>query len=673
MKQENINLYDPKEDPKFQKPYIDIEEDREGAVLYHYIHGGFEGTDTRFSLYFPEKQNYKGRFFQFISPVPDREDASQVKKGEEDKIAFAITHGAYFVESNMGGTEAHAEMIYHSSAAVAEYSRVISVRLYGDHRPFGYIYGGSGGGFKTMSCFENTITWDGAVPYIIGSPMAIPNVFTARAHALRVLRHKLPMLADAVEPGGSGDIFTGLNAEERAVLEEVTKMGFPKRLWFSHEYVGLGALPLFVPTMEQIDPGYFQDFWTVPGYLGAEPGSSAQRDRLQFKTVLTEAHVKSNVLGKKDENKTGADDAWTKLHSLDISVFQPWMVLENVPAENSYLTHVDIVFLSGDAAGSKLPLDRLEGNKAYVASGFGMVGLAQILEKVKAGDEIMLDNSNFIAAQTYHRHQVPTSDYQVWDQFRDKDGQPLYPQRQFLIGPIISHGGAGSVQTGRFHGKMIVVAALLDESAFPWQPDWYRSKIKDYLGNKETDYFRLWYMDNAMHDDQARTADDLHLISYLGALHQALIDLSDWVEQGIAPAQTTNYTVEDGQILVPARAEDRKGIQPVVYLKANHSECAFVKAGETVHFTAEIEIPSGTGKLTDVEWSFEGELDYPVKGGFQRNNEETTTVEMEYIFKKPGTYFPVVRVKANRQGDPSNIFTQVQNLCRVRVIVEQKE
>jgi hypothetical protein len=672
MEQGKAALYDPKEDTKFQKPYVDIDEWREGAARFRYIHGGFEGTDTRFSLYFPDTKNYKGRFFQFMSPVPDREDASLVREGEEDKVAFAITHGAYFVESNMGGSEARSEMIYRSSAAVAEYSREIAVKLFGPHRPYGYIYGGSGGGFKTMSCFENTNTWDGAVPYIIGSPMAIPNVFTVRAHALRVLRSKLPMIADAMEPGGSGDMYAGLNSEEREALEEVTKMGFPKRLWFSHEYVGFGALPLFVPTMEQIDPGYFKDFWAVTGYLGAELDGSAVRDRLQFKTVITEAHMKSDAPHKKDENKTGADDAWTKLHSLDISVFQPWMKLESVPTGDLYLTNVDIVFLSGEAAGSKLPLDRLEGNNAFVASGFGRVGLAEILEKVKAGDEIMLDNSNFIAAQTYHRHQVPSTDYQVWDQFRDKGGKPLYPQRPFIMGPMISHGGAGSIQTGHFNGKMITVAVLLDESAFPWQPNWYRTKVKEHLGDKEAENFRLWYIDNAMHDDQAKTVDELHLISYLGALHQALLDLSDWVERGIAPADTTNYSVVDGQIVVPSKANERKGIQPVVCLKANGSQCAVVKAGEPVHFTAEVELPAHTGKLTAAEWSFEGETDYPVKGEFTEVSDDDTivTAEMEYTFSKPGTYFPVLRVKANRQGDANNIFTQVKNLCRVRVVVK---
>jgi hypothetical protein len=305
-----------------------------------------------------------------------------------------------------------------------------------------------------------------------------------------------------------------------------------------------------------------------------------------------------------------------------------------------------------------------------VAEGFGLQGLVEILEKVKPGDEIILDNSNFIALQTYHRHQVPSIDFKVWDQYRDEDGKPLYPQRPVLIGPMMAEGGAGSIQSGCFEGKMIVVASLLD-SAFPWQPDWYRTKIKEHLGNEEYKHFRLWYMDNAIHNDEAKTADDLHCISYLGALHQALLDLSAWVERGIEPADSTQYSVSDGQIIIPLKANERKGIQPVVTLKANGSQCVEVSVGDNVHFLAEVEVPHNTGKLTAAEWSFEGDINYPIKGNFTNINDDYTiaTVEADYVFSKPGTYFPVVRVKSNREGDLNNIFTQVKNLCRVRVIV----
>jgi len=681
MQKEKRVCYDPTKDPKFQRPYIDIDElrEREG-VQYRYVHGGFEGTELRFSLYFPQK-NYKGRFFHFMAPIPTHEDASQHLKGERDMITFAITHGAYFVESNMGGYNSSNEDIYRNSAAVAEYSRVIAQRLYGEHRPYGYISGGSGGGYKTISCVENTDVWDGAVPFVIGSPVALPNVFTVRAHALRVLRNKITQIADAMEPGGSGDMYAGLNQEEKEALKEATRMGLPvrawfwfaKREWFVREYDVFGALPLFIPVMEKVDPQYFEDFWTVPGYLGADPNSSAVRDRIQHRTVIVETHLIDDDTKIKIESTTGVDDAWQRFKNFDITVIQPWIRLESVPeGKDLYLTGTNIVFLTGDAAGQKVPLERLEGNKAFISEGFGIEGMLEILKKVKPGDEVMLDNSNFIALQTYHRHQVPSRDFHVWDQFRNDDGKPIYPQRPFLLA---SHILGNSIQSGCYNGKMIVVASLLDVDALPWQADWYRNKIKEVLGKEESERFRLWYIDNAMHGEPDKPGQELYFVSYLGAVYQALLDLSNWVERGIAPPESTNYSVIDGQVFVPLQANERKGIQPVVDLRVNGSKCVVVSVGDSVYFKAEVEVPKGVGKLTSAEWSFEGETGYPIKGEFNYINGDYTkaTVEGRYVYNKPGTYFAVLRVMANREGDQDDKFTQVMNLDRVRVIVKERK
>jgi len=42
-------------DPLFKAPYIDIDEWREAPVRHRYVHGGFKGTDTRFSFYFRQE------------------------------------------------------------------------------------------------------------------------------------------------------------------------------------------------------------------------------------------------------------------------------------------------------------------------------------------------------------------------------------------------------------------------------------------------------------------------------------------------------------------------------------------------------------------------------------------------------------------------------------------
>jgi hypothetical protein len=87
----------------------------------------------------------------------------------------------------------------------------------------------------------------------------------------------------------------------------------------------------------------------------------------------------------------------------------------------------DLVIKSGAAKGKTIQLAKVEGDKVV----FGPVDLS-VLAQIKVGDEVFVDNSNFLAVQTYHRHQVPGKEYKAWDQFRDADGKPIYPQRPFL-------------------------------------------------------------------------------------------------------------------------------------------------------------------------------------------------------------------------------------------------
>jgi hypothetical protein len=271
--------------------------------------------------------------------------------------------------------------------------------------------------------------------------------------------------------------------------------------------------------------------------------------------------------------------------------------LNDIPDGDLYLYGTKIVILTGEAAGYSMPLESLAGNTAVIGTGFGQSDILDYLSKVKPGDKVKLDNSNYIAIQYYHRHQLPDASYPVWNQFRDEAGNPMFPQRPMLVGPLISAGGAGSLQTGKFAGKMIVLATLMDESAFPWQADWYRQRVKENLGDNEADSFRLWFVDNALHDDKYNTIDELHLISYLGTLHQALLDLSEWVENGVEPAETSVYTVENGQVIVSDTADKRKGLQPVVDLKVNGGDAAEITCGEAAYFNAVVELPVGAGKI----------------------------------------------------------------------------
>ncbi len=117
-------------DEMFAEPYVDVDEWRESPVRHRYVHGGFAGTETRFSIYLPPEDSYEGRFFQHITPVPDSEHLAQHVSGEQDKIGFSIASGGYFLETNGGGASGSPGSsvdptiaAYRANAAAARYSR----------------------------------------------------------------------------------------------------------------------------------------------------------------------------------------------------------------------------------------------------------------------------------------------------------------------------------------------------------------------------------------------------------------------------------------------------------------------------------------------------------------------------------------------------------------------
>ena len=126
----------------FDEPYIDVEEWRDSPVRHRYVHGGFKGTETRFSIYLPPESSYEGRFFQHITPVPDSEHlAQQQGPGEQNKIGFSMASGGYFLETNGGGvwggygSDDPTVAGYRANAASAQHSRIVAAQMYGHHRP----------------------------------------------------------------------------------------------------------------------------------------------------------------------------------------------------------------------------------------------------------------------------------------------------------------------------------------------------------------------------------------------------------------------------------------------------------------------------------------------------------------------------------------------------------
>ncbi len=690
------------QDSVFQHPYVDTDELRQSqtGISVRYVHGGFD-DGTKFSFYFPVKKHaYKGHFFQYITPFPDQENFFSALTGDADDMAtFSVSHGAYFVETNEGGTLDFSDpstrressiSAYRANAACADFSRVIAQQIYGTkQRPYGYCYGGSGGAYRTTGAMENTEgVWDGAVPFVLGSPQSIPNGFAVRMNALRVLHDKLPLIVDALEVGGNGDPTRGLNAQERAVWEETCRMGFPKHSWYGFRYMDQHGFVACYSGVCAMDPGYFNDFWTQPGYEGFEADSLLRANHIQQTAVVTGFYgqtmcEKMGLVPVIDHSQDGTADRATL--NMGASEEKPRAVVLNDVLPDVFFMIGDLKVLSGKAKGESLQMHGVHDNLAVLST----VCPGDLIAQLEIGDTVMVDNSRALASLFMHRHFGPGPEFYAWNQYRDEQGQYIYKQRPMLLGPIFTRGAAGCLPSGNIHGKMILLESLYDREAYPWQADWYRNEIIKNKGQEFCDQnFRVWFTDRCTHGG---VDDATQVISYNPIIQQALLDVSRWVEQGIEPSPSTTYQVVDTQVEIPAIATNRGGVQPSVIVTAHDQKRVEVKVDETVMLHVVAHCPKGTGSIVRAELCL-GEranlyapgpkgnaavlqcppvtyADIDLSTAVYSNYGEQVELDIPVKYSDVGTYFPTIRVTSSRNGK-AETFSQIQNLDRVRVIVE---
>jgi hypothetical protein len=128
-------------------------------------------------------------------------------------------------------------------------------------------------------------------------------------------------------------------------------------------------------------------------------------------------------------------------------------------------------------------------------------------------------------------------------------------------------------------------------------------------------------------------------VTYLAMLHQALRDLS-------------------------------RGVQPVVSLTVDGGARADVGVGREVTLRATVAAPPGTGFVVGLEWDFDGAGLFPRCDSVEAA--ETIDLERRWTAPGPGTYFPVVGVVTQRDGDRDRPYARLRNLARVRVVVSRR-
>ncbi|GJC86675.1 hypothetical protein ColLi_09513 [Colletotrichum liriopes] len=633
-------------DPIYNTPVIDIKSDETIPGPHCRVSGHFFNTSTRFNFYFPPKDTWEGRFFQFAYPT-------QSENATIDSIGFGLDSNAYTVQ--VTGTNG-----YRAESAAAKFSRVVAAQYYqtsDSAHIYGYVYGGSGGSNQVIGGIENTIgVWDGAVAMVQATPVSAPNGPSIRAMAGLVLRNRSTEIQDALRPGGSGNPFSipTLTQVERSMLLEVTKLGVPIRTWeHFNEVANSSTLNILKETfLKTLDSTYADDFWSKPGYLGIE--QSPLGDILRGALVEFNTTVQSVEL-----------DAGGKVNKI---------VLDTSPASVSDIYGYDLTVTGpngtelGTLGGTFYASSKVMAfNDSTAASND-----PSLQNQLSKGIRLHVDNRWSLAAHAYYRHQVPQRPgFYGFDQFQTTNGT-LYPQRAIDTSQILASSVSGGGHTGAIGCKLIVIQNLMDSDAFPWHADWYRSQVKQQLGDRFDDNYRLWYNDNAEHYYEERPLDRLAIIvPYNGIYQQALRDVSAWVEDGVPAPDTTSYTIstDDNSVRLPSTAAERRGVQPVVEFSVDGGRKGTAKPGQAVTFRAAIETPPGTGEVVDVEW------DLFSTGTFSRSGpaiapNQSVHVEHTVAYNTTGDHVVVVRATSSRKGDPGAAYARVMNLARVNVLVE---
>jgi hypothetical protein len=504
--------------------------------------------------------------------------------------------------------------------------------------------------------------FDGCVPFMHGHHFLMSD-FSVGANALRLLgAGERAAIVDAMDVGGTGDPFAGLTAQQREALAELYRFGFARggeMLFGFHSTAMNGVMCWLQSEMSWADPAYFDDFWTVPGYLGADdPALAGQIREISTKVKRVIPAAELIAMGGLAARAAGTPDG------------PPVGVIVD-HADVRGLRGSTVQVLTGRGAGRELPINDIAGEILVAVT--GPYGFPQLFEGVVPGDEVLLTNRKYIAQCFWSRYHLegeleyrPIHPWAV-------DGRPIYPQREhhaFMnMGPDYLY---------RFEGKMIMIQNAVDNSCWPSGATFYHERLKRNFGERIDEHFRLWWNANADHTPPRMLEavappvphSSTRLIDYTGSVHQAVQDLMAWVEEDKEPVANTKYEYStDERLTLASDPAERGGIQPMVAATANGALRADVSVGQAVEFAATARVPGGSGYLIGAEWDFEGDGTWPLKYDFIDGKSDAVELTASHAFSRPGTYFPAIRVTAHRNGDVNATLGRLPNLARVRVVV----
>lgn len=602
----------------------------------------------------PAKKFFRSRVMQIQHPVT-------AETIVDNRLAF--TNGAMSVNHiNAGPTNVSGH--WRHSAAATKIAEDIVRKMYGTTgKIYGYYWGCSGGGQMAQAAAEGqTGVWDGVIvvcPATRGNPahafqwqghfmLALSEAKRSRLMSLRMVGNGVNAL-DGLTDAEKTLLYSGLNEEERSVLNELLAAGYPLN--------ELNSFMMLLPvtgTNEIFyqDPTYEDDFWSKPGYAGSNPPAYLSAAKMDgFATIVAVNRSATGVINSVQ---------------LDPATVPP------VPAASaSPIGVTGQRFYVYERDGRTRVVDPGRRSEAYGAltgaidRGTGLLTLSAnnspvLLGGLVKGGKIRVTNRFLLAAYFYPRHTIVPGYYQ-YDQYRNTDGSPKYPQRAFSVADVTTvKQGAGVLSLGNIKTKVMLFQNLSDFLAFPSWVAGYANTIEQNLGKAKADQMlRVYYQERGGHTNGGIVG---------GVFNQALTDMMAWVEQGVTPKPSSRWRFELPltQVILSPDAAVRRGLQPVVNVTVNGSDLARVNVNEPVNLVASLAMPPATGKIVQYDWTYGTATDATVLAKPLPKVDVARTVS----FTAPGDY--IIRLTANGQRNglvaPDN-QTLEQNYKEVRVIV----
>lgn len=689
----DVSGYTPT-DSFFGHTYVDLDEERAEPIPHRYVHGGFEGTDTRWAFSFPTDGQYDGRILQPLEGAHGGHENSfsnDLMGGFIGGLRMCARLGAAMVESNQGhigddldpkGGDDPTLYGHRASAETARLARFVAAQAYGEAPHHAYVWGGSGGGRRSPLCLENAPdAWDGALPFVGGGPIvehgstakiqgAQVMSFATMFNCQRILGDKIPAIADAMAPGGTGDPFVGLTTHQREELALLYRLGYPR----GDEYMigqPLGQLWLWTSmaeSLEEQDPSYFEKFWTAPGYVGFDHPELVVPDVINTEATVTRVLTGRQVL----EDPRFAEPRHQNFRLL-VSVFASLgdgmdlpMAVELEGVGEGYRLGAGICPNTGPAAGRRLYCASYADDVFY-CDGEGEANLLRFTG-VNPGDKVTVDNRKFLAFNYFARHHL--MDDMQFEVLR-VDGIPIHPQHPVPLQSALM--GVG--YSGLYSGKLIWVHHTKDSSLWPPQGVIYRDAVLRAQGEAGArQRFRMRWTENAEHGpsamvpSQPNRAASTWLIDYMPVIEQSLADLMAWVERDVEPAGT-EFEWKDNTVILSPDAAERGGIQPVIAVTANGGSRAEVATDEPVDFELRAAVPPGAGTIIEADWDFDGTGTFPYRHDEVDGSATSVTLTTSHSFERPGDYYVTGRVHSHRDGDVNAAACRIPNVAQVRVVV----